>query len=392
MKIGIFTDTYFPQINGVAVSTATLKKQLEVMGHEVYVFTSTDPNAPASEHHVYRIPSVAFRTQYRLGVFASPRLVSMITSIGLDVVHTHTEFSLGMLGRIIAHRSHIPIIHTMHTHYEHYLHYIGNFGRFTQTAKSATTKYTALFCNAVDLVIAPSGKTKELLHSYGVRKGIVTIPTGIDLESLKVDPCTSKNVEQLRLDLNISEQDKVIVYVGRISKEKNLDEIIHAMEEYLPNNPDTKLLLVGDGPAKDDIKAMIESSEIEKQVLLAGAQPHDKIQLYYSLGDVFVSASQSETQGITYIEALACGIPIVVKEDPCLQTILVEGKNGFGFTDQIGFLTALEKLLSDKKTRERFSSFAQTHMEKFSVEAFARAIEEAYHNLIISEVSYSRVS
>ena len=137
MKIGLFTDTYYPQINGVATSVLMLKRNLEMRGHQVYVFTTTDPKADSEEINVYRVPSIPFISARRVGMFYNPRLSKIIKGLGLDVIHTHTEFSLGIFGRSMARELNIPFLHTYHTIYEDYTHYLGKLGVFDPIAKMA---------------------------------------------------------------------------------------------------------------------------------------------------------------------------------------------------------------------------------------------------------------
>jgi len=392
MKIGIFSDTYLPQINGVTVSIVTLKAQLETMGHEVFIFTSTDPNAPKSEQNIYRIPSIAFRTHYRLGFFVSPQLVNLIRKLSLDVIHTQTEFSLGILGRVIARTLSIPLVHTMHTHYEHYLHYLGKLSRFSRAATGAITKYTASFCNSARHVIAPSAKTCDILISYGVRKNISVVPTGIDLAAFRAARGEDEKIADLRAQLNIAEHEKVIVNVGRMSKEKNLDEILRAMVTYLPSNPDVKLLLVGAGAEREALEDFVNDANLGSQVIFAGAQPHNMVPLYYALGDVFISASQSETQGLTYIEALAAGLPVIAKSDSCLLGVLYDDENGYSFINNDSLISALDSILCDDEKLERFSRCAQHTAEKFSNEAFAKALVVIYYTEAISQSEFFRAS
>jgi 1,2-diacylglycerol 3-alpha-glucosyltransferase len=170
MKIGLFTDTYYPQINGVATSVLMLKENLELRGHKVYVFTTTDPKADSKETNVYRVPSIPFVSARRVGTFYNPRLAKFIKKLGLDIIHTHTEFSLGIFGRAMAKELNIPFLHTYHTIYEDYTHYIGNLRVFDPIAKKAVRKISINFCNSADKVIVPTEKVKDYFYPMSLNR------------------------------------------------------------------------------------------------------------------------------------------------------------------------------------------------------------------------------
>lgn len=378
MKIGLFTDTYYPQINGVATSVLMLKENLERLGHEVYVFTTTDPSAQSDDIHVYRVPSLPFKSSKRLGMFYHPHLARIISGLGLDIIHTHTEFSLGIFGRSMARVLNIPLIHTYHTIYEDYTHYIVNLGVLDSIAKTAARKMSTKFCNSVDEVIVPTKKVKDLLLSYLVRKDIVVIPTGIELDKYSKNNYDAKTIENLRTSLGINAKDKVILYLGRLSEEKNIKEVLKSMQSYLKERKEAKFLLIGDGPERDNLQMMAKELRINNQTIFAGEKPWKEIGMYYQLGDVFVSASSSETQGLTYIEALASGIPVIAKADPCLEGVLQDGINGYAFYGKDDFLHHLDSVLFNQHLKNQLSLGAIKSVQKFSGKQFAFCVETEY--------------
>ena len=392
MKIGLFTDTYYPQINGVATSVLMLKRNLEMRGHQVYVFTTTDPKADSEEINVYRVPSIPFISARRVGMFYNPRLSKIIKGLGLDVIHTHTEFSLGIFGRYMARELNIPFLHTYHTIYEDYTHYLGKLGVFDPIAKMAVRKISINFCNSADKVIVPTNKVEELLLSYNVKQDISVIPTGIELNKFYKSNFSFDEVQNLRENLGIREKEKVLLYIGRLAKEKNIEEILIAMKYYLKDKEDVKFLLIGDGPEKDILEEKAKELGIDKKTVFAGEKPWNDIGIYYQLGDVFVSASQSETQGLTYIEALASGVPVVAKADRCLDGVLQDDFNGYAFYNQDDFIKALDAILYNNLKKESLSIEAVKSTEKFSAEHFANKVEELYKNMILIESKYQKIS
>ena len=381
MRIGLFSDTYYPRQNGVAISVYMLAKNLISMGYDVYVFTTTDPDAPEDEQNVTRIPSVAFKTQ-RLGTYIGPMLHRAVKHLDLDIVHTHTEYTLGRFGKKLAKRLKIPYIHTMHTIYEYYTNYIVKSERLEPPAKYVVRRLTATVCNSADIVVTPTEKNKDLLVEYGVNRPIRIIPSGIQLEKFSDDNCDFEKVNAIRTQLGISEDDKVLINIGRVAHEKNLDELISGLADYLHEHNRIKLVIVGDGLAKEKLEHLTDELKLNDKVIFAGARPWDDIYLYYRLGDAFVGASLSETQGLTYIEAMASGLPVIAKEDRCLDGVLLEGENGFFFNDNEKLITAVDRLLSDDAEREHFSKHAQVTANKFSAYTYAREMSAVYKEMI----------
>ena len=380
MRIGLFTDTYYPRQNGVAISVLMLRENLEAQGHEVYVFTTTDPDASEFEHNVVRVPSIPFRTQ-RLGTFISPVLRRRARRLGLDIIHTHTEYTLGSFGRILARQLDVPYVHTMHTIYEYYTNYIIRSDRFKSTARSVARRLTTSFCNSADLVIAPTVKIEDMLMSYGVVVPMRVIPSGIQLENFGDDRSDYDKIQAIRDELGLKQGEKVLLNVGRVAFEKNLDELFTGLQKYLFMHPDVKLVIVGDGLARAQLAKLAEVLELQPQVVFAGTHPWDEINQYYRLGDLFIGASQSETQGLTYIEAMASGLPIVAKEDRCLDGVLENGINGFFFKGANDMVTAVDKLLSDNEVLKTFSQNAIDTAKRFSAGSYAYQIAATYAEL-----------
>lgn len=383
MNIGLFSETYYPEINGVATSVYMLKNELENRGHNVYVFTTTTPGAPEHEHNVFRVPSIPFIfiSERRVGLFYQPRLAHVIKKLNIDIIHTHTEFSLGIFGRIMARELKLPIVHTYHTIYEDYTHYLTHVKAIDRRAKAFARTYSKVCCNTVEQVVAPTEKTKELLMRYSVHKDISVVPTGIDLQKFDRNQFLAEDVNALKQKYQISPKDKVLLYLGRVSPEKNVEEIISAMPEYMKLRENVKFVIVGSGPSLDRLEKLVQQLNLTERFIFTGSQPWDTIGLFYQLGDVFVSASRSETQGLTYIEAMASGLPVVAREDMCLVDILDEGKNGYTFTDKEGLYRGLENILFlDKETDYAVNAIKK--VEKYSTQEFAYEIEKVYQQVM----------
>lgn len=381
MNIGLFTDTYYPELNGVANSVYLLKKELEKRGHNVYVITTKTPGAPSSEKGVFRVPSksVSFVPERRLGLFYHPKIALQIHKMKLDIIHTNTEFAIGMFGRIMAHELFVPVVHTYHTIYEDYTHYIKKYISSEKRAKQFAKMYSKFSVRGAEELIVPTKKVAELMQRYKVKPDINIIPTGIDLSKFRnEDSQAQKN--KLKQSLGIPKDNKVILYLGRVSEEKNIDEIMDYLDDYMIDNPDVTFLVVGDGPHKITLEKKAKGLKHKKQMIFAGSKPWDEINHYYQLGDVFVSASTSETQGLTYIEALASGVPVVARKDPCLDGVLFNGENGYEFEDEKSFGDAIDAVLKNGEHID-FRKKAIDSVSKFSTEQFAAKVENIYYHV-----------
>lgn len=381
MNIGLFTDTYYPELNGVANSVYLLKKELEKKGHNVYVITTKTPGAPADEKGVFRVPSKAcsFVPERRIGLVYHPKIAMKIHKMKLDIIHTNTEFAIGMFGRIMAKELFVPVVHTYHTIYEDYTHYIKKYISKEDRAKKLAQLYSKFSVRGAEELIVPTEKVAELMRGYGVKPDINIIPTGIDLSRFGTrDTAEQKN--KLKKTLGIPKGNKVILYLGRVSQEKNIDEIMEYLDRYMNHHDNVTFLVIGDGPYKSTLEKNAKLMKHRKQMIFAGAKPWDEITHYYQIADVFVSASTSETQGLTYIEALSSGVPVVARKDECLEGVLLQGENGYAFVDEETFVFGLNQVLWNEK-QINYAKNAMDSVEKFSTEKFAARVENIYYHV-----------
>lgn len=381
MNIGLFTDTYYPELNGVANSVFLLKQELEKKGHNVYVITTKTPGAPANEKGVFRVPSKAWDPipERRIGMVYHPRIALQIHKMKLDIIHTHTEFSVGMFGRIMAHELFIPVVHTYHTIYEDYTHYIKKYISSEKRARQFVKQFSKFSVRGAEELIVPTEKVAQLMRRYGVKPDINVIPTGIDLKRFQTQDSEAAKL-RLKMSLGIPRDHKVVLYLGRVSEEKNIDELMEYFDHYVDRRQAVTFLIVGDGPYRSTLERAAKGKKHRKQIRFAGAKPWDEITHYYQLADVFVSASTSETQGLTYIEALASGLPVVARRDPCLDGVLFHGRNGYVFEDENSFIYGMEQVLYNRRKID-YRANALESVEQFSTEKFAGRIENIYFHV-----------
>ena len=383
MNIGLFTDTYFPQINGVATSVHTLAGALRARGHQVYIFTPKDPKITEEQkdEYVIAMPSLPFMLlrNYRVGLIYSPRALNQISHLHLDIVHTQTEFPLGIFGKLLSSVKKIPMVHTYHTMYEDYVHYIAN-GYIVTPAMAK--EFSKLFCNSATTVVAPTEKAKHFLEEYGVTKPIEVIPTGIDMSLFSKKNFSQQDTIALKTSLGLEPDTPVILSLGRVAKEKSIDVILRALPTLFHKMPQARMVIVGDGPERQNLEQLAKELDIAHKVLFIGAKPWSEIGKYYQIGTVFCSASVSETQGLTFAEAMAGGIPVIAKRDECIENIVDNNKTGLLFETEEDLTEKLYMLLSTPSLQKRLSSASLAKMELLSVEAFAQHMEQLYQKTI----------
>lgn len=336
MRIGFFTDTYFPQVSGVATSIRTLKNELEKQGHEVYIFTTTDPDADEFEKDIVRMPSVPFIsfTDRRIVVRGLWFAYKIAKELELEIIHTHTEFGTGFLGKMVANRLRIPVIHTYHTMYEDYLHYIAN-GKVVRP--SHVKHFIKMFVNHSTGVVCPSKRVVDTLKRYEVDVPMRIIPTGIDVSRFSRPDITKKDTDQLRDKLGLHTDDLMILSLSRISYEKNIHVIVQQFPEVLMSYPNARLVIVGKGPYREDLEELSRQLGVEDYIQFTGEVPHEDVAYYYHAADYFVSASTSETQGLTYAEAIASGTQCIVEGNDYLNQLLNDESLGITFKQDADF-------------------------------------------------------
>lgn len=382
MRIGLFTDTYFPQVSGVATSIRTLKTELEKQGHAVFIFTTTDKDVNRYEDwQIIRIPSVPFFAfkDRRFAYRGFTKALEIAKQYQLDIIHTQTEFSLGLLGIWIARELKIPVIHTYHTQYEDYVHYIAK----GMLIRPSMVKYLVRgFLHDVDGVICPSEIVRDLLSKYKVKVEKRVIPTGIELAKFERPEIKEENLATLRSKLGINEDEKMLLSLSRISYEKNIQAVLAAFAQVLKEEDKVKLVVAGDGPYLDSLKEQAVQLQIQNQVIFTGMIAPSETALYYKTADFFISASTSETQGLTYLESLASGTPVIAHGNPYLDNLISDRMFGtlyYGEQDLAGGI--LEALIATPDMDEQKLA---DKLYEISAENFGKRVHEFYLDAIIS--------
>ena len=380
MKIGFFTDTYFPQVSGVATSIKTLKEELAKNGHEVYIFTTTDPNADKLEKDVIRMPSVPFVSfkDRRVVVRGMWYAYLVAKELGLELIHTHTEFGAGILGKMVAKKLKIPLIHTYHTMYEDYLHYIAK----GKVLRQSHVKYLSrVFANHTTGVVCPSERVIDTLRAYGVVTPLRVIPTGINIEKFKRADITNEEIEKLRQSLNIQKNQLMLLSLSRISYEKNIQTLIYGLPKVIKAYPNVRMVIVGKGPYLEELRELIVTLDLNEYIQFTGEVANDDVALYYKAADYFVSASTSETQGLTYTEAMAAGTPCVVEGNAYLNRLFDHPSLGRTFETDQDFAPALIDYIKSEVPYD--PELLESKLYEISSTHFGEAMIEFYEDMII---------
>ena len=387
MRIGIFTDTYPPFINGVSTSVFMLKKALEKKGHEVYVVTLNTENMHYKfdeNNTVLRIPGVPIGIyDYRVSGIYPIRAMNIIRKWKLDVIHSHTEFSMGTFARIISRQFNIPLVHTYHTMYEDYTHYITK-GYFDKSSKKIVEYLTLFYCDkTANELIVPTKKTYDLFkQKYEVDKNIYIIPTGIEIERFYVENVDKKKVNSIKEKLKIKDDSFNIVFVGRLAKEKNVDLLLSAQKEIIKKNKNINLIIIGDGPDMEEYKETSKKLGIDKNIFFTGKVPWEEVPLYYRIADVFATASTTETQGLTVIEAMAASVAPICIDDESFRNTVIDGLNGRIFKTEDEYIKIVLELSKDKKTLTQLQKQARLNAEVHSSKYYGESVLDVYKHAI----------
>ena len=390
MRIGLFTDTYPPFINGVSTSVLMLKQGLEKLGHEVYVVTVNDESFSYKEEDgILKIPSfpIGIMNFRQTGIYPI-KAFNIIKKWKLDIIHSHTEFSIGTFARLISKQLNIPLVHTYHTMYEEYIYYITK-GYFNSASKKLVEYLTLFLCDkTIDELIVPTEKTKELFKDkYKVKRDVYVIPSGIDTTRFYKENIDKNEIINLKKDLGLKKTDFIVLYVGRIAKEKSIDFLINNFNSVLKRIPKAKMIIVGDGPDIKDLIDLTRKKGLENKIIFTGKAPWTDVPKYYSLCDLFVTASKTETQGLTVIEAMGASKPVVAIRDESFELMITDKKDGLFFDDEKSYVDMIYEVYKNKKLRDEISFNARLTADKYSPYNYAKNVLKVYDKVISKDTN-----
>ncbi|MGA0242713.1 MAG: glycosyltransferase, partial [Candidatus Marinamargulisbacteria bacterium] len=328
MNIGIFTDTYEPQINGVVTSIKAAIDYLQPH-HKVWVFCPNVRPPQASTDHIWRFPSVVypFQKEYRL-VWPYNKRIKDMAKLDLDIIHIHTPFTMGYIGLRVAKQLSLPVIHTYHTYFEKYIHYV------PLLPKKFVAKYarreSESFCNQCDRIIVPTDEMHRQLSQYNITTPIQVLPSGVH----HITPSTS-DISAFKAT-HMCETAFNALFVGRVGKEKNIHFLLDAIHAVINQGHDIHCTIIGDGPEMAAVQKRIMADQLSDRITLTGyLSKHDVYCAYYA-ADALVFPSKTETQGLTAVESLMCGTPVIGLNEMGIKNVVDHNVSGLLTSDDVG--------------------------------------------------------
>lgn len=380
MKILLATDGYTHTTNGVANVVIALADKYRAEGHSVKVLTLSDSRKSYQKGEDYFISSfsILIYPDTRQSVVRRHPFLKEIIEWRPDIIHIHTEGSVAGMSRYISKKTDAPIVMTMHTDWAKFAFHDHSEAAFVKFLGSLGSK---LVYRDARLMTVPSPKAQDLLKGYLPKRRVVVIPNGIKLERFQ-QPLTQEERAELLAQYGLKDNGKLLVIVSRISAEKRLDEILEFFPRLRQADPEVQLLIAGDGPDKKNLEHLAEKLGITDSVIFAGMVPPEKVYRIYKLGTAFLSASTFEMHSLTYLEAIACGIPLICRNDPCLRGVLDDGVNGFTYETQDEFTKKVLKVIQNPALRQQMSDAALQKSLEFSDTACAHRMIEMYGEVI----------
>ena len=380
MKILLTADENKSLMNGAAGVVITLEDALRKMGHEVKVLMLSPDNHGIKEgENDYYLPSYPVKLYPDLRMTSVRRhpYITEIKEWKPDIIHIHTEGSMARIGRDISRCTGAPYIMTMHTYYEKFVFHKLAGAKFISLLFSGFST----FCYRGSTVMTvPSAKGKMLLRSYKIKKPVVVIPNGIKLYRFQKE-FSEEEREALLRELGISDDARVFVVISRISAEKKLDELLEYFADVVKADGRAVLILAGDGPELEDLKKQVRDAGIADHVKFTGMIAQEDLYRYYKSGIAFLSASDFEMHSLTYLEAIACGLPLVCKDHPCLVGVLKNNENGFAWKTREEFVSGCLKLIRDKELCRQFSDASLKRADRFDEMVCARRMAKLYEKV-----------
>lgn len=385
MKVGLFLDIYEPYISGMTESVKNLKQALENSGHTVYIITSNEDykiKKYLNEKNIIKIPSTKTKiNNFSLRLTYPKKCEKIIENLNLDIIHSHTEFTIGRLGKKMAKKLNIPFIQTFHTRYDESLNYLTNnhLNKLTDIfiSKIITNYYNDKIINNI---IVPTKSIKELLiNKYKIKNNITIIPTGIDIDKYK------DNNTNLKDKLNINDNDFITLFVGRLGYEKNIKSLVESHIILSDLNPNIKLFIIGTGTLEQELKDLVKIKNKENNIIFLGKIPHNLIHEYYHIGDIFSTFSLSETQGLTLLEALASFLPVLCIKCDVFKEQIKNNYNGIFFKNKNDYIKRVLYLSKNRNKLNKLKKNTIKKIDNYSLEVFSLKVLKVYKDAINME-------
>ena len=380
MKILLATDAYKYMTNGAAGVVDTLAHTFRNEGHEVKIVTMAPSNKTFKEDDEYYFASYGLPHYpgFRQSNVRKHPYIDELKAWKPDVVHAHTEGSAAEIARLIAKAANAPFIMTVHTYYAKFMFH--NLAE-TPPVRLLAKTLVVIHYRGADMITTPSEKGIVLMRGYNYKKDMCVIPNGINLKRFGKDYAPGEREEFFK-SLGIEDNGKTFVVISRLSSEKNIGEVIKGFADVVKEEPDAHLLMVGDGPDTNHLKRLTKRLGLTSNVIFTGRIPQEELYKYYKAGIAFLSASDFEMHSLTYLEAMASGLPLICKKDPCLKGVLKNGVNGFTFSQLKGLPEKCLRLMRDTVLQEKMARAAYERSRYFSEERCAARMIDMYEGII----------
>jgi len=381
MRILLISDVYFPRINGVSSSIRTFRRELLRLGHELWLIAPDYGVREEGEEWIFRIPSkvVPFDREDRMmSRRAVLRLLPELQRIQPDLIHVQTPFVAHYAGLRLAKELGVPVVLSYHTYFEAYLHHYLPWVPRAWLA-GLVRLYSRRQCAEVDGVIVPTSAFAEVLRGYGIDAPMKVVPTGIDLERF-----SGGDGERFRRAQGIAEGRRVVLYVGRLVHEKNIDFLLEVVAAVRDRHPDLLFVMAGEGPAQPHLTRRAEQLGVAGQVHFVGNLHRLQALLdAYCGAELFLFASRTETQGLVLLEAMALGVPVVSTRQFGTRDVLQPESGARVVEEDLPqFAAAVSALLDDPEARARSAALGRDYVRQWSAEALARRMEGVYEELL----------
>ena len=383
MNIALFTDTYPPFINGVSTSCYNLAKAFREHGHRVIVVTPrTSKGKLEFKDDIVYMPGIELKNLYgfRATRIYDKNVCKILKENHIELIHNQTDATIGIFARRAARRLKLPIVYTYHTSYEDYTYY-ATHGVLDRVAKKVVRAYSRGIATRATEFITPSVKTKHFMRSVGTDIYINVIPTGIDFSLFSIDRFDVERAKAFKEEHGIDEDTKVVLLLGRVAKEKSMDVSIRFFASYINSHPNqkVKMIVVGDGPQRSELELLTHELHISHLVDFIGFVSAQEVPFYYHLADVFNSASITETQGLTFMEAMSARTLVLARFDDNLTDTIIDGETGFFFTDEASYISQLEKIFALKQEQiDKINENVKAIIDQYSMDKFYTNVLEVY--------------
>lgn len=384
MRIAIFSETYLPDVNGVATHIKTLKDGLEALGHEVLI-VKADASSRRNyiEKNVMHCPAIRAKKLYNYSI-ASPISLSrllMLKKWNPDIIHIQNEFGIGLSGVFIAKMLKKPLVYTLHTMYDDYIYYIAH-KPFIPLVKNISHKYARSLAKNASAVTGASKKIEDYFKKCGVQKPIHIIPNAVELDIFNEENIDRKKVEEIKKEYGLTEDITAACFCGRLGKEKSVDVLLNYWAQKVSKDDRLRLFIFGDGPDKEALMQQAKDLGISDMVFFTGKIPHDSLPPYYAACQIYVTASLSENYSIAMLEAMASGLPIVHLYDEANESQTIEGVNGFAFHNADEMYEIIKKLRDlSPEDKKAFADNVRFSVKKSGAEDLAKYVLDIYNSL-----------